>query len=116
MGTDWPRERADRDPDDDGLEEPAGYSTPDDDDSFFPSYVPFGRPMLWTGQDRDDDYGRESEGYETDADDTWVDEGVIGLILLVGVALFLFPEPATSGVGILLILVGAVLWVVDWAG
>ncbi|MFC4359170.1 hypothetical protein ACFO0N_14580 [Halobium salinum] len=39
--------------------------------------------------------------------------GLVGLLLLVGIILFLFPEPATSGIGITLIVVALVLWVVQ---
>lgn len=43
-----------------------------------------------------------------------LDEGLIGLLLVVGVVLFLIPEPATSGLGILLVVAGVVLWILDW--
>lgn len=52
----------------------------------------------------EDEYG-EHEG--------WFDEGVIALTLVVGLALFLFPEPATSAVGIVLLLVGSIAWLAD---
>ncbi|MFB6164041.1 MAG: hypothetical protein ABEJ31_02685 [Haloarculaceae archaeon] len=39
-----------------------------------------------------------------------------GLIILVGVVLFFIPAPPTSMLGIGLILVGAVLWIVDYFG
>jgi hypothetical protein len=39
--------------------------------------------------------------------------GLVGLLLLVGIVLFLFPEPATSGIGIALIVAALVLWVVQ---
>lgn len=35
---------------------------------------------------------------------------LVGLLLLVGVILFLFPEPATSGLGATLILLGILIW------
>lgn len=43
----------------------------------------------------------------------WLDEGTITLMLVVGVALFLFPEPSTSAIGILLIAAGVGGWIVD---
>lgn len=39
--------------------------------------------------------------------------GLVGLLLVVGVVLFVFPEPATSGLGILLIATAVVLWLVQ---
>jgi hypothetical protein len=56
------------------------------------------------------------EGHRTDEDDSWVDEGLIGLVLVAGIALFLFPEPTTSAIGIGLITVGAIAWIIDWLG
>lgn len=41
-------------------------------------------------------------------------EGVAALLMLVGAVLFLFQEPSTSLVGVLLVLVGALTWLVDW--
>lgn len=58
-------------------------------------------------------------GYDEEAGDrtegSWWDEGLITLLLLVGVVLFVFPEPATSGLGIALIATAAFLWLLDWA-
>lgn len=36
--------------------------------------------------------------------------GLGGLLVLVGVVLFVIPEPATSGIGILLVLAGVLAW------
>lgn len=36
------------------------------------------------------------------------------VLVLVGFALFIFPEPATSALGIGLMLLGAVWWVREW--
>ncbi|WP_202935132.1 hypothetical protein [Halorussus amylolyticus] len=55
-----------------------------------------------------------ASGIEGDeSDDSWLSEGAIGLVILAGVVLFFFPEPATSGIGILLILVGLAAWVLN---
>lgn len=62
----------------------------------------------------DDDLVTEDEAGGDD--DGWFDAGVITLTLLVGLALFLFPEPLTSGVGVVLMGVGVVAWLVDWLG
>ena len=43
-------------------------------------------------------------------DDSWLGEGVGVALVLVGVLLFLFPEPATSLTGVLLIVAGLVVW------
>lgn len=37
--------------------------------------------------------------------------GGASLLIVIGIVLFVFPEPATSGVGLLLLLVGLVLWI-----
>ena len=49
-------------------------------------------------------------------DNGWWDEGLITLLLVVGVVLFVFPEPATSALGVLLIVAGLIAWLVDWMG
>lgn len=43
------------------------------------------------------------------------DEGLITLLIVGGAILFLFPEPATSGLGVVLMAAGALAWLVDWA-
>ena len=108
----------------------------DDDDtgtSFFPysGTLPLGWPGRTgrgTGPDQygdqpydDEPYGEESVGQrradesdEETGEGSWWDEGLIGLLLIVGIVLFLIPEPATSGLGILLIGAGVVLWIIDW--
>lgn len=40
--------------------------------------------------------------------------GLGGLLVIVGIILFLIPEPATSGVGIGLIVLGALIFLVSW--
>ena len=69
----------------------------------------------------DEPYGEESYGEERydesskgPGEGTWLDEGLIGLVLVAGLVLFLIPEPATSGIGVLLMGVGVVLWILDW--
>lgn len=57
---------------------------------------------------------RDPSVHDPDTDDGWWDGGLITLLLVVGVVLFLFPEPATSALGIFLVVTGAVLWLVDW--
>lgn len=47
-----------------------------------------------------------------EADDSWLTRGLATMLLVTGAILFLFPEPATSMVGIGLIVTGLVIWVV----
>jgi len=101
------------------------------DGSFFPSggsLLRSGRG-LWSGNDAADaDYdgtanqrdatekgapSARMEDAESDDDDGWLGEGVITLALVAGLVLFLFPEPATSAVGIALVGLGVVAWVAD---
>ena len=110
-------------------EDAAGYPS---NDRTMPGFLPFGWPSMFNRggesteeMDRvrneggyEDPYDESYRGDEVRADEdegTWLDEGLITLTLIAGVALFLFPEPATSGLGILLITVGVVAWLVDWA-
>jgi hypothetical protein len=91
------------------------------DDTFLPSGV--GDTMapsgwgIWPSNEPDaDERTTAATGGTTGSDDgSWLDEGLIGTFLLVGVILFFFPEPATTLTGIVMILVGAAAWVVDWA-
>lgn len=39
--------------------------------------------------------------------------GLVGLLLLAGIILFIFPEPATSGIGVMLIIVAVIIWVIQ---
>lgn len=39
--------------------------------------------------------------------------GLVGLLLIAGIILFIFPEPATSGLGITLIVIAIIVWVVQ---
>lgn len=39
--------------------------------------------------------------------------GLVGLLFLVGIVLFLFPEPATSGIGMTLIIIGVIVFLVQ---
>lgn len=62
----------------------------------------------------DDPYReRHREEMAEDEDGTWLDEGLITLLLVAGVILFLFPEPITTSIGIILLAAGVILWVAD---
>lgn len=61
--------------------------------------------------DRRADEGRDRpSGNEGES---WLDEGLITLLIVGGALLFLFPEPATSAVGIVLLGVGIIAWAAD---
>lgn len=91
---------------------------------FYPSWgwgggwglVPFGGSREEETRYDEEPY-EDADGSPYDEDDSgslW-DEGLITLLIVGGVALFLFPEPVTSGVGILLLSIGVIAWLVDWA-
>lgn len=63
----------------------------------------------------DEPYGDRPSDERT-TDDSWVETGFITVLFVVGVVLFLIPEPATSGIGVVLIAAGVVLWLLDWLG
>lgn len=39
--------------------------------------------------------------------------GLVGLLLLIGLILFVFPEPATSGLGVTIIVIALIVWAVS---
>lgn len=88
------------------------------DDSLIPySWPGWGvwSPMTpWRGDDRTDAAPgeRPAEPAETDEGSLW-DEGLYTTLIVVGAVLILFPEPATSGIGVLLALAGAIGWIYD---
>ena len=42
------------------------------------------------------------------------DEGLVTFLIVGGAILFVFPEPITSSVGILMMGFGVLMWLVDW--
>ncbi|WP_135806586.1 hypothetical protein [Halorussus marinus] len=66
---------------------------------------------------RDDEFdgGVYGEAGTADADESWWERELASLALVVGLVLFLFPEPATSAIGIFLMGAGVVAWLVEWA-
>lgn len=101
------------------------------DRSWGAGFIPFGWPTL-LGRGRSEgtygegqydertsgSYGDEYErgrprGRGGMGDGTWADEGLITLLVVAGVALFLFPEPGTSVIGMVLIGAGVLAWIVD---
>lgn len=66
----------------------------------------------------DGDYDASEEGYldeYTARDGNGGGWGLPALLLAAGVILFLFPEPITSTVGILLVVAGVAVWLYEWA-
>jgi hypothetical protein len=103
-------------PNDPYHEEPVEDDGPyDADDSLWA--MPYSAPGAWWPwySDADADDGVAEPGYDGTSEDggSWWDESLITLLLVVGVVLFVFPEPATSGLGILLITAGVIAWLID---
>lgn len=108
------------------------YTDDGTDDTFFPSgtggrFTPTGWGFWPSTSAADAEYDERQAGeYDADeysareadrtdeSDESWWDEGLIGLLLVAGVVLFFFPEPATTAIGIGLIAVGVVAWIIDW--
>ena len=80
--------------------------------------------MPWASRRDEDEVDYDEGGYdpygETEVDDEggfgslW-DESLITLLIVGGAILFFFPEPATSGLGVILMGLGVLAWLVDWA-
>lgn len=90
--------------------------TEDGTDSYFPTTgFPYGWPPNLFGESTREEY--DEGGYDPDAyreeEGSWLDEGIIGTLLLVGAVLFVIPEPATTTLGILLVVFGVIAWVAD---
>ena len=82
-----------------------------DDDAYEDEMYDEGAHGARTSDDRAVDESRaEREG------NGWWDEGLISMLLIVGVVLLLFPEPATSTLGVVLIIAGLVAALIDWIG
>ena len=61
----------------------------------------------------DADDRTERRDTEKPEDEVFLDEELIPILLIAGVLLFLFPEPATSALGIVFVVIGVVLWLRD---
>ena len=59
-----------------------------------------------SGSDSNSDPDPRPHGY--------AEETLATLLVLVGAALFFFPEPATSAIGVALVVVGVIAWLVEW--
>lgn len=98
---------------------------PNDDDVTdaripYTGYLPVGGGWGWgwlpvSRGDADPAYAEEDyDGGTPDEDGgNWWDEGLITLLLIAGIVLFLFPEPTTSTLGVILIVIGVIAWLVD---
>lgn len=79
--------------------------------------IPWGwAPSSFQSGTTDDELVGDGDGdavRPTSDGDSWLDEGIITLLIISGALLFLFPEPATSAVGIVLLGVGIIAWAID---
>lgn len=100
--------------------------TEDEDRGWLPCYPSWGwggaRDLPFPARREEEAYsdegayeGSEDGFYDEDDDGSLWDEGLITLLIVAGVVLFLFPEPATSGLGVLLLSIGVIAWLIDWA-
>lgn len=94
---------------DEGREEEGPYDSASTRAWYWPS--PFGAwpPLVGDRQDAER-YDPAKEG----ANDSSWGGGLITLLIVIGAVLFVFPEPATSAVGILLIAIGVIGWLIGW--
>ena len=60
-----------------------------------------------------DDRIERRDTEKPEENESFLDAELIPSILIAGVLLFLFPEPATSALGIVLVGIGVVLWLRD---
>jgi hypothetical protein len=69
---------------------------------------------------RDDAMSTETDSDESRAEGfrNWVrrysEEEQATLLIIIGFILFVFPEPITSVIGIIVLIVGVATWVADW--
>lgn len=96
-------------------DEPA--ENPDAASSFFPYTWPSwgGAGLGWFrtyGEEVDETEASGDEAHAETDEDLW-DEGLLSLLIVTGAILFVFPEPGTSIIGAVLLLIGAIGWLVD---
>lgn len=97
----------------DRRETASGYREDDTDPSAFPStWAPFAGGWGLSGAEPAEE--TDERGVQpVEEDDSWLDEGLFTALVLVGAALFLFPEPSTSLLGVVLMIFGGIGWLVD---
>lgn len=107
--------RSDDPPDAVGRDRDDQYDDPEAaDPSFWSGYPAAGWwPPDFYGSDAVADEAQSPDDGAYPADDEWWETGVATLLIVLGAVLFLVPEPATSVAGILLVGTGVVLWLVD---
>lgn len=101
------------------------YREPENEDrGGFPYYTSWSWGGVWpfatsreagTRYDEETYEGAGDSPYDEDEGESRWDESLITLLIVGGAVLFLFPEPVTSGVGILLLSMGVIGWLIDWA-
>ena len=89
---------------------------------FYPSWgwgggwgLPIGARRAEVRADEEADDGVSKSSPDEGSNGSLWDEGLITLLIVGGVILFLFPEPATSALGVVLLFVGAIAGLIDWA-
>lgn len=77
--------------------------------------IGYGWPPMYRLDDADEPVAGDETDATADREDggSWWDEALISTLLVAGIALFLFPEPATSMLGIALISIGVLAWLID---
>lgn len=68
-----------------------------------------------TSYDEETHEGAGDHPADEDGSESRWDVGLFTLLIVGGAILFLFPEPITSGLGIVLLSFGVLGWLVDWA-
>ena len=113
-----------RESDDRRNDDPYAEESDDGRSSYLPGLTWGGWPSVGWRQDGGETDPSEDEAFDdrTDREESssgglaslW-DEGLITLLIVGGAILFLFPEPVTSSIGILLLGLGVLAWAIDWA-
>ena len=114
------------DPDDADVYDPYEHDEPMDTEEGSNSILPYSGALapygaswgsLWTPPaETEDEYAEYDDAHDASAaeeDDSLWAEALISVVLIAGVVLFLFPEPLTSTLGVILLAFGLVAWLAD---
>lgn len=63
---------------------------------------------------RDQNDQSESADTAKQSSREYSEEGLSTLLIVLGAILFVFPEPITSFAGVILVVMGAIVWATDW--
>lgn len=95
-----------------GTDDPSGDDPADRDEPPTPGERRRAERTARAERRRREEFSESRESPGSDGESPVVD-GLIALLLVVGLALLVFPEPATSTVGAVLVAAGTVLWLLD---